>query len=63
MPVGLDSKLPKWALWLLWGSVCLYLLYSSFGIAGPFLWGHHGYHGATYALRARMTLLAARPAP
>ena len=56
VPVGSDSKLPKWALWLLWGSVFLYLLYSSFGIAGPFLWGHHGYHGATYALRARMTL-------
>ena len=34
----------------------IYLAYSSFGIAGPFLWGHHGYHGATYAQRARMTL-------
>jgi 4-amino-4-deoxy-L-arabinose transferase-like glycosyltransferase len=34
----------------------MYLVYSSFGIAGPFLWGHHGYHGATYAQRARMTL-------
>ncbi len=34
----------------------VYLVYSSFGIAGPFLWGHHGYHGATYAQRARMTL-------
>ena len=34
----------------------IYLVYSSFGIAGPFLWGHHGYHGATYAQRARMTL-------
>lgn len=34
----------------------VYLAYSSFGIAGPFLWGHHGYHGATYAQRARMTL-------
>jgi 4-amino-4-deoxy-L-arabinose transferase-like glycosyltransferase len=31
-------------------------LYSSFGIAGPYLWGHFGYHGATYVLRARMTL-------
>lgn len=36
--------------------VGIYLVYSSFGIAGPFLWGHHGYHGATYAQRARMTL-------
>lgn len=34
----------------------VYLLYSSFGIAAPFWWGHHGYHGATYMLRARMSL-------
>jgi 4-amino-4-deoxy-L-arabinose transferase-like glycosyltransferase len=34
----------------------IYLLYSSFGIAAPFWWGHHGYHGATYMLRARMSL-------
>jgi hypothetical protein len=33
-----------------------YLVYSSFGIAAPFWWGHHGYHGATYMLRARMSL-------
>lgn len=37
-------------------AVFVYLLYSSFGIAAPFWWGHHGYHGATYMLRARMTL-------
>ncbi|HNN95963.1 MAG TPA: glycosyltransferase family 39 protein [Pseudomonadota bacterium] len=36
--------------------VALYLIYSSFGIAGPFLWGHYGYHAASYAMRARMTL-------
>src|SRR5262245_48135303 len=36
--------------------VAVYLAYSSFGIAAPFLWGHHGYHGATYVQRARMTL-------
>jgi hypothetical protein len=34
----------------------VYVAYSSFGIAAPFWWGHHGYHGATYMLRARMTL-------
>ena len=34
----------------------VYCLYSSFGIAAPFWWGHHGYHGATYMLRARMSL-------
>ena len=34
----------------------IYCLYSSFGIAAPFWWGHHGYHGATYMLRARMSL-------
>lgn len=36
--------------------VGVYLVYSAFGIAAPFYWGHHGYHGATYMLRARMTL-------
>jgi hypothetical protein len=36
--------------------VFIYCLYSSFGIAAPFWWGHHGYHGATYMLRARMSL-------
>lgn len=36
--------------------VSVYLIYSSFGVAAPFLWGHHGYHGGTYAQRARMTL-------
>src|SRR5207302_1750169 len=36
--------------------VAIYLAYSSFGIAAPFLWGHHGYHGATYMQRAKMTL-------
>ena len=36
--------------------VAVYLAYSSFGIAAPFLWGHHGYHGATYMLRAKMSI-------
>jgi hypothetical protein len=36
--------------------VSVYLAYSSFGVAAPFFWGHHGYHGATYMQRARMTL-------
>jgi len=37
-------------------AVVVYLAYSSFGIAAPFWWGHHGYHGATYMLRARTSL-------
>jgi hypothetical protein len=40
----------------LFAAVGTYLLYSSFGIAAPFWWGHHGYHGATYMLRARTSL-------
>ena len=36
--------------------VLVYVVYSLFGIACPFLWGHHGYHGATYMLRAIMTI-------
>ena len=36
--------------------VAIYTAYSLFGIAAPFWWGHHGYHGATYMLRARMSL-------
>lgn len=36
--------------------VAIYIAYSLFGIAAPFLWGHHGYHGATYMLRAIMSL-------
>lgn len=36
--------------------VAIYVVYSTFGIAGPFLWGHYGYHGSSYALRARMTM-------
>ena len=37
-------------------AVGVYLLYSSFGLLAPFWWGHHGYHGAQYLLRARMSL-------
>jgi 4-amino-4-deoxy-L-arabinose transferase-like glycosyltransferase len=37
-------------------ATAIYCLYSLFGIAAPFWWGHHGYHGATYMLRARMSL-------
>ena len=36
--------------------VCIYLVYCSFGIAAPFWWGHYGYHGAQYLLRARLSL-------
>ena len=36
--------------------VAIYVASSLFGIAAPLLWGHHGYHGATYMLRAIMTL-------
>jgi hypothetical protein len=37
-------------------TVAIYLVYSCFGILAPFWWGHHGYHGAQYLLRARMSL-------
>lgn len=36
--------------------VLVYLFYSSFGLLGDFNWGHHGYHGAIYTMRARMSL-------
>jgi len=36
--------------------IAVYLLYSMFGLLAPFYWGHHGYHGAIYTLRARMSL-------
>ena len=48
---------PRWPVRLgLAVATLVYCLYSSFGIAAPFWWGHHGYHGATYMLRARMSL-------
>ena len=48
---------PKWPVRVgLAIATFVYCLYSSFGIAAPFWWGHHGYHGATYMLRARMSL-------
>jgi hypothetical protein len=54
LPTELPSKRPvRVALAL---TTLIYLVYSSFGIAAPFWWGHHGYHGATYMLRARMSL-------
>jgi hypothetical protein len=43
--------------------VAAYLGYSAFGIAAPFYWGHHGYHGATYMLRARTSLRQHMVAP
>ena len=43
--------------------VAVYLAYSAFGIAAPFYWGHHGYHGATYMLRARTSLRQHMVAP
>jgi hypothetical protein len=43
--------------------VAIYLVYSAFGIAAPFYWGHHGYHGATYMLRARTSLRQHMVAP
>jgi hypothetical protein len=52
-----DTDKPKWPVRAgLAVVVAIYCLYSSFGIAAPFWWGHHGYHGATYMLRARMSL-------
>ncbi len=43
--------------------IAIYLGYSAFGIAAPFYWGHHGYHGATYMLRARTSLRQHMVAP
>src|SRR5205823_3683066 len=43
--------------------VAVYLAYSMYGIAAPFWWGHHGYHGATYMLRARTSLRQHMVAP
>jgi hypothetical protein len=51
-----EAKTPRSARVTLALSIVTYLAYSSFGIAAPFWWGHHGYHGATYMLRARMSL-------
>lgn len=51
------SAPPKWPVRVGLAIVTfIYCLYSSYGIAAPFWWGHHGYHGATYMLRARMSL-------
>lgn len=50
------DRTPNWVRLGLFFVLSVYVLYSSFGIAGPYLWGHFGYHGATYVLRARMTL-------
>lgn len=36
--------------------IAVYVTYSSFGIAGPLLWGHHGYHAGIYMARARTSL-------
>lgn len=35
--------------------VTVYLVYSSFGIAHPCLWGHMGHHEAEYMMRVRST--------
>ena len=54
---AIPSTKPKWPVRAgLAFCVAVYCVYSSFGIAAPFWWGHHGYHGATYMLRARMSL-------
>ena len=36
--------------------VVLFLLSSAYGLAGPFYYGHYGYHGGSYATWARGTL-------
>lgn len=51
-----NGPMPRWVRYGLWIVFLVYIAYSCFGIAGPYLWGHFGYHGATYVLRARMTL-------
>ncbi len=47
---------PTWVRVGLGLTIAVYITYSLFGIDAPFYWGHHGYHGATYLLRARMSL-------
>lgn len=37
-------------------AVLVYVAYALFGIASPFLWGHHGYQGSEYSLRALNTI-------
>jgi 4-amino-4-deoxy-L-arabinose transferase-like glycosyltransferase len=54
---------PRWVRVGLGIVVAIYLTYSAFGIAAPFYWGHHGYHGATYMLRARTSLRQHMVAP
>ena len=57
LPSEASEAPPKWPVRAgLALTTLVYLVYSSFGIAAPFWWGHHGYHGATYMLRARMSL-------
>ena len=36
--------------------VFVYLVYSSFGVAHPVLWGHYGHHAGEYLLRALASL-------
>lgn len=57
LPSFLRLGLARRWLWLaLAAVVAVYLIYSSFGIAGPFLWGHYGHHAASYSMRARVTM-------
>ena len=56
-PTANPNARPQWPVRVgLALATAFYSLYSFFGIAAPFWWGHHGYHGATYMLRARMSL-------
>lgn len=57
MPSSVRLGLARRWLWLAVAAVVgVYLIYSSFGIAGPFLWGHYGHHAASYSMRARVTM-------
>lgn len=57
LPSSLRLGLARRWLWLAVAAVvAVYLIYSSFGIAGPFLWGHYGHHAASYSMRARVTM-------
>jgi hypothetical protein len=50
------SDAPKLRRALLFSSIGLYLLYSSFGFAHPVLWGHYGFHTSAYLTRAVASL-------
>lgn len=56
-------KPSRLALIALLAIVALFVIIGSFGLTAPFFWGHGGYHGAVYMLRARMSWRHHTPDP